>query len=354
MENKKCYKFPSIEQFRHAIQNVTYKARFRGYDEQDEPIFEDCELPTLTYRGTVKLHGTNAGVVYIFNQLTHEYEVQAQSRENVITPVKDNAGFASFVHGVDTEALLGQIMKKVGNIGYTPEVIRVYGEWCGGNIQKGVALNGLDKMFVVVAIKIDEEWLGHDKLKGIKSKEEKIYNILDYPVWDFEIDFNKPKEAAERIARVVDLVEKECPVGKAFGNDGIGEGIVLTCLNEGYTGSRFWFKAKGEEHAKGGKKGGKKNKVAVDIERVNTIKALVETIVPESRLVQGLDYLRQNDLELSKKSTGPYLKWLYEDTIKEELDTISGNGFEPKDVSTEIQKYGRDWFFKKTDELVGL
>src|SRR3990170_1416693 len=45
-----------------------------------------------------------------------------QSRENIITPEKDNAGFAMF------------------------------GEWCGGGIQKGVALNQLLKMFVIFGI----------------------------------------------------------------------------------------------------------------------------------------------------------------------------------------------------------
>lgn len=350
----KVYKFPSIEQFRHAIKNVEFKARYRGKDENDEPIFEDCDLPTLTYRATVKLHGTNAGIVYVWNHLTHEYEVQFQSRENIITPLKDNAGFATFGSTINTEALLGQVMKAVGNIGYTPEVVRVYGEWCGGNIQKGVALNGLDKMFVIFAIKIDEVWLTHEQLLSIKSEEERIYNILKFPVWDFEVDFNNPKDAAERIARVVDQVEAECPAGKVFGNEGIGEGIVLTCIDPAYTGSKFWFKAKGEKHAKSGKGDKKKNKVAVDIERVNSIKALVEKIVPESRLVQGLDHLKQNDLEISRKSTGPYLKWLYADVVKEELDTITGNGFEPKEISGEINNYGKTWFFKQIDELVGL
>jgi hypothetical protein len=330
---------------------VTFQARYRGKDENDEMIFEDCELPTLTYRATVKLHGTNAGIIYTFNELTHEYETQFQSRSNIITPVKDNAGFATFASTINTEGLLAQVMKAVGDIGYTPEVVRVYGEWCGGNIQKGVALNGLDKMFVIFAIKVDDRWLTHNELLNIKSEEERVYNILKFPVWDFEIDFNNPKEAAESIARVVDQVEASCPAGKAFGNDGVGEGVVLTCLNEGYTGSKFWFKAKGEKHAKSGK-GDKKNKVAVDIERVNNIKALVETIVPESRLVQGLDYLKQNDKEISRKSTGDYLKWLYEDVVKEELDTIVGNGFEPKEISGEISNYGRTWFFKQVDELV--
>ena len=347
---QKMHKFPSIEQFRHVIKNVEWKARFRGYDENEEPIFEDCELPTLTFRATVKLHGTNAGIVYTFNELTHEYEVHTQSRKNIITPTKDNAGFATYVHSINTEGMLAQIMKAVGDIGYTPEVVKVFGEWCGGNIQKGVAINGLDKMFVIFAIKIDDRWLTHDEMINIKSEDEKVYNILKYPVWDFDIDFNKPKEAAERIARVVEQVEKECPVGKAFGEEGIGEGIVLTCLNPEYAGSKFWFKAKGDEH----KVVKTKEKVPVDMERVNSIKELTSTLVTEARLEQGLDYLRQEGLEASRKSTGPYLKWLFDDIIKEELDTIVENGFEPKDVSTEIQKYGREWFFTKIDELVGL
>ena len=341
-------KFTDIGQFRNAIGSITRTYRFAGLDENGDAILDPMAIPpVITFTGTVKLHGSNAGVAMDKDDL-----IWYQSKTNVITPEKDNAGFAFFA---DTrkdifKSYIDEI--KIDN-DITDETVIIYGEWCGGSIQKGVAINGLDKMFVIFAIKVDNEWLSHDKLINVKSNDEKIYNILQYPVYDFEINFNNPKEAAERIASVVDQVEQECPVGRAFGNEGIGEGIVLTCLNEGYSGSKFWFKVKGEKHAKSGKKDGKV-KVAVDIERVNTIKALVETIVPESRLVQGLDYLRQNDLELSKKSTGSYLKWLYEDTIKEELDTITGNGFEPKDVSTEIQKYAKDWFFQKTDELVGL
>ena len=345
------HKFPSIEQFRHAIQSVAYRARFIGTDKNDEPIFDEgIELPTLTYRGTVKLHGTNAGIIFHFNELTHNYEVHAQSRSNIITPVKDNAGFATFTHALNTEGLLSQIMTRVGDIGYTPEVIKVYGEWCGGNIQKGVAINGLDKMFVIFAIKIDEGWLPHSILQKIKSTDEKVYNILDYPVYDIEIDFKNPKEAAERIGRIVDQIEKECPVGKAFGNSGIGEGIVFTCLDERYQGSRYWFKAKGDEH----KTVKTKEKVAVDVERVNNIKELVSTIVTEARLKQGLDYLNEEGLEVSRKSTGAYLKWVVADVMKEELDTIIENGFEPKELNGEISKVGRDWFFTELDKEVGL
>ena len=75
---KKVYKMPSIEQFRNVIQEVTHRARYRGEDEQNQPIYEDCELPTLTFRGSVKMHGTNAGIVYLWNPLAFEYEMHAQ------------------------------------------------------------------------------------------------------------------------------------------------------------------------------------------------------------------------------------------------------------------------------------
>ncbi len=44
-------KFPSIEQFRHAVRAVRDRASFNG-----------TPVPTLRFRGTVKLHGTNAGI----------------------------------------------------------------------------------------------------------------------------------------------------------------------------------------------------------------------------------------------------------------------------------------------------
>lgn len=346
---RKVHKFGSIEQFRTAIKEVTHKARFRGKEENGEPIYEDCPLPTLSYHGTVKLHGTNAGMVWIWNELTHEYEFQAQSRKHILTPQKDNNGFAAFAHTVDTEAILAQVMK-VFNEGYTPEIVKVFGEWCGGNIQKGVGLNKLDKMYVIFDVKIDNIRLDNEKLETIKLPDSKVYNILDYPTYDIEIDFNNPKEAAERMAKLVDEVEKECPVAKAFGSEGIGEGIVWRGVTEGYTESRFWFKTKGEEH----QSSGTKEKVPVDIERVNSMNEMVDNFVTESRLLQGIDYLKEEGLGLERKNLGPYLKWVYNDILKEELDTIMGNGFEPKEISGTISNKARAWFFEKENEGLEL
>lgn len=348
---KKHHSFPSIEQFRHIVQQVQYRTHFIGNDDQGNPLFNtELPLPKLTFRGTVKLHGTNAGIIYTWNPEKFMYEFHAQSRTNIITPTSDNAGFAAFAHTINTEMLLSQVMKAVPNLGYTPEVVKIYGEWCGGNIQKGVALNGLEKMFVIFAIKIDEMWLDDNSLSNIKIPESRVYNILDYPTYDIEIDFNNPKEAADKLAEFTTAVEKECPVGKAFGKVGVGEGIVYHCITKGWEGSRYWFKIKGDDH----KVSKTKEKVPVNIERVNSMNELIENFLTEARLFQGISYLKENGLELSQKSTGSYLKWIYEDIIKEELDTIMGNGFEPKEISGPISNKARKWFFEKLNESVGL
>ena len=350
---KKMYKFPSIEQYRTAIHQINHRARYNGDDENGDAIYDTTEglMPTLQYRGTVKLHGTNAGIVFIWNPLSFEYEMHAQSRTNIITPQKDNAGFAAFAYTSDSKELLTLIEKAFGSdAGYTPEVIRVYGEWCGGNIQKGVALNGLDKMFVIFAIKVDNVWINDEQLATIKLPEKRIYNILDYPSYTITIDFNNPEQSTNQLVELTNKVEAECPVGKAFGNDGIGEGIVWRCITEGWTQSRYWFKVKGEKH----QSSKTKTLAPVDIERVNGIKELVSNLVTESRLEQGLDQLRMEKLELTRKNIGFFLKWIVSVIIKEELDTIMGNGFEPKDIQGQISKVARDWFFQKEMENVGL
>ena len=130
----------------------------------------------------------------------------------------------------------------------------------------------------------------------------------------------------------------------------VSEGIVWTCIDIGWTQSRFWFKTKGELH-KGTKT---KEKVPVDIERVNNMKELVETVVTEPRLLQGLDYLREQGLEFSRKNLGAYLKWVFNDVIKEELDTIMENGFEPKEISGAISTRARNWFFEKENDNIGM
>jgi len=79
---KKHIKFPSIEQFRTVVSNVNRHFNFVGLDENGDAIYDPTlPKPVITFKGTVKLHGTNAGVS--FNNIGGLW---AQSRENIITP----------------------------------------------------------------------------------------------------------------------------------------------------------------------------------------------------------------------------------------------------------------------------
>lgn len=50
--------FPSIDQFSHVRRNILWKAQYCGQDANNEPIMDrTATMPTLSYEGTVKLHG---------------------------------------------------------------------------------------------------------------------------------------------------------------------------------------------------------------------------------------------------------------------------------------------------------
>jgi tRNA-binding EMAP/Myf-like protein len=111
---------------------------------------------TITYRAKIKLHGTNAAV-----QITTEGRVAAQKRSQIITPKSDNAGFAAWVEN---------------NLEYfsalkTTENITIFGEWCGSNIQKGVAISQLNrKVFAVFAIQIGDDVTTIKKTRSASRK----------------------------------------------------------------------------------------------------------------------------------------------------------------------------------------
>jgi hypothetical protein len=340
-------KFPHVEQFRNVIRRVKEVTRYAGKDENGEVIFNSAPLPKLKFHGTTKLHGTNAGVG-ILNDGTQ----WAQSRENIITPEKDNAGFATFAY--KNREFFASVKN---NFGYGETLYNgfvIYGEWCGKGIQKGVAVSELEKMFVVFGIKLlssDPEtrpntWVCDDAVKELIGHNEdiRIFNIFEFGTWELEIDFDYPELSSNKMIELTEEVEKECPVGKYFGVSSVGEGIVWKCRTEPYVGGDFMFKVKGEKHSVSKVK----TLAAVDVEKVNSIKECVDKIITENRLNQGLDHLRTNHLEIVPQNLGVFIKWVTSDAIREELDTIIESGLIPKDVGSVASKVARDWFFRTT------
>ena len=333
-------KFPSIEQFRNVIHHVKASHHYVGKDEAGQPIYDHTrELPTLRFQGTVKLHGTNAAVVYDFASR----ELSYQSRERVLTLEQDNAGFMAAQ--MKNEAAWLEFL----NTMFYPGVakVAVYGEWCGQGIQKGVAISELPKMFVIFAAKficIDgiQFWSGPLSEEAEFTNIPGVRDIEEFPMWELDIDFANPELAQNRMIEITEAVENECPVGRAFGVSGIGEGVVWTCITPGWEGTRF--KVKGEKHSASKVK----TLAAVDVEAIQALKDFVDATVTEQRLEQGLDNLVREQLKpLEMTSMGDFIRWVYNDVVKEEADTIVASGFDPKELGGPIANKARPWFTKR-------
>lgn len=84
----------------------------------------------------------------------------------------------------------------------------------------------------------------------------------------------------------------------------------------------------------------------VDVQKVENVREFIEITVTPGRLEQGLQVLKERKIPLEQQSTGIYLKWLVEDIITEELDTLVKNGLCAKDVNSAISNAGRAFWFK--------
>ena len=213
----------------------------------------------------------------------------------------------------------------------------IYGEWCGGNIQKGVAINGLEKMFVIFGIKVDDNWI--ELPNDLYDNEIGIYNILQFQTYEVEIDFNNPELSQNKIIEMTLSVEDSCPVGRFFGKEGVGEGIVFTCT----TNQDLKFKSKGEKHSSSKVK----TLNAIDTESMKCVNEFIELAVTENRLEQGISFFKENNIEVDSKNTGQFLGWIVKDVLKEEKDTLEASGLNEKQVKNAIVTKARIWFLNK-------
>lgn len=262
-----------------------------------------------------------------------------QSRENLIDEVKDNAGFAHWV------AKEGHLLREL--ILSSRFDVVVFGEWCGGSIQKGVAINQLPKMFVVFGMKLIledgvSEWLDSSR---IQNSEINVHNISRSPFFSVEVDLNRPDKAIEQMTAWVDEIDLSCPFGKLFGVDGHGEGLVFR--PEGSHDYGQAFKVKGESHSKS-----KVRKLpTVDVERMNNIQQAVETHCHEDRLEQGWNAIIQSEADKVPQKIADFIRWVVNDLWEEESDSIRASDISRKDIGAAVSKKAARWFQTKLKEI---
>lgn len=363
---KRHISFPEIEQFRSVVHNVKHKTSYCGKDADGNAIHDyNIPCPVLKFMGTVKLHGTNSAVV------RDENEMWVQSRENLIEPGKDNAGFAMWVHSKQEtfNKLFASCYRHINCDKTIPltafPTVAIYGEWCGAGIQKNMAISSLPKMFVIFSIAIvnttinsegitcnNKTWLTKEQIGKIytdSNTSDVLRTIFDFPHWYIDIDFNKPQEYQNQLTDMTLAVEAECPVGKQLGAIGIGEGIVWKCITEPFLDSGFWFKVKGEKHSKTKVK----TLAPVDVEKINSINLLAEKLTPEWRLEQmcskTFDILNGGKLDI--KGMGEFIKNTMADILKEEIDTVAASGFNTKEITSPISKRCREYLTEQLKDF---
>jgi CxxC motif-containing protein len=328
--------FTEINQFRNVIREVKSHWDYQGKDNNGNTIYlHDKPYPTLKFRGTVKNHGTNSAIVKYKNWdnddnlLVPMYKYEFQSRERVLTLTEDNCGFMN-------EMFNKNYIKLFENIKFE-KYCAIYGEWCGKGIQKGVAISELPKMFIIFAVKIDDIYQDIENFKHLKIEEERIFNILQFKTYSIDIDFNQPELIQNKLIELTTEVGNECPVGKYFGVNGIGEGIVWEYINDK---KRYIFKVKDERH----QNSKVKTLTTIDVEAIKNINEFIEYAVTENRLLQGVDKMKELNLPIDIKSTADYLKWIYNDVVKEENDTIIANSIDIKKIGGAISTKARKFW----------
>jgi len=323
-------RFTEIEQFRHMVKKVE---RLYRYEQIGEEWVYNYKLPVpkLSFTGTCKLHGTNAGIHRKDHKITY------QSRNNEITVEEDNIGFARFISEIP-EFLVHYLFDEI-SIKEKDEVV-IFGEWIGPRIQGGCGINLLpEKQFVIFGAKLNGEYV-KNKI-DLCLQEHRIYNILDIPSYHITIDFDNLPSMSNLISDMVDKVDKECPWALKFGHKGFGEGIVFTC-DEFPNNESLWFKSKGTSH-KGGN-GKKRTVVEIDPIVQKSIDDFVEYAVTLGRLDQGVEYLTEQHLEIEMKSIGKFLQWIAKDINKEEYDTLEASDLTWKEVAKGVNNKAKRWF----------
>jgi hypothetical protein len=331
MHNFNHISYNSIEQFRTQMRDLK-KAKNNS----------NFEIPNkIEFIGTIKLHGTNCAVCY-----SNKTGIYCQSRNNIISLTKDMQGFCFFVEKnkkifEDFFHILSDRYKIDLDI-YT---LSLYGEWCGENIQKGVALMKLPKCFAIFDCKVsnisDSKFISYwlQNLSGISSDENRIYNIYDFELFKITISIDDYGEAQQQLTEYTNYVENNCPFAKKLGVEGIGEGIVWRYWY--CNGQRCIFKTKGEEH----KVTKEKVLIPINTEKMENVKEFVNNCCTINRFNQALEYIYKINPESILYNSTPkmsdvqvIINWIRDDILKEEIDTILENNFTMKEIIPEISK----------------
>lgn len=188
--------------------------KIEEYENQIDYWDIEVEDNNNFYANGILVHNSNAGVT-----LSQNGELTAQSRERELTLTSDNAGFCLWMN---QESHKNFFLEKLKSLIEPDDIsITVFGEWAGGNIQKGVAVCNLPKqlyVFSVCHLKQDGTRVYSNNLITLfDDKKLGVYNLLQFEHECINIDFEKTDSYINKFVEEAEKIGDVCPVGKKFG-----------------------------------------------------------------------------------------------------------------------------------------
>lgn len=316
------------------------------------------------YRGTIKLHGTNATLVFRDSSTTPTY----QSRNRIITLADDNQGTVAHLPAAVVAPLVREITRIHGSPRF--DEIMLAGELCGVGIQHGAAVATMPRFFCVFGIRIDGVWVDMARYASVAVPEARVYNIMNYRTWEVKISLAGDTSAVYRqMMAYTEEVGKRCPFAEKFVDAegaqvvGPGEGIVWTLIPEdGHDASVKTtltnFKTKTDVFMTTSRAPKKSASVTAskalqnqaDVDASLCAARFVEYAVGKRRLEQGIEYMREMRRPLEKQNVGEFLKWVVEDTVREEVGVMIEMGADEKIVRKLMARRAGKFWVKMCDE----
>jgi hypothetical protein len=333
-------------------------------EKTGEPVFGPSNVkpdPLVTFRGTIKNHGSNMGIRFKIED-GKLIDALAQSRNRVLGRDGGHFGFVDKLHCIWLKD--DEFVDYVLAFGKEHDLqdFTVFGEAAGRGIQKGVGVAGLEKFFYVFDIydNVKEEYLPLEVKKQFKFHKYRIVNAQEFESYTVVLyldDMEKTQKQLDQMNALTADVEKECPITthmlELFGEERpkcmTGEGIVWESLD-----GKHRFKTKGDKHSRGGKGGGSK-KATIDPVLAKDIKTWVERTCNMDRINQAFEVRKEltGKDELEMKDMGELIRWIVTDILKEESDTLPPlpPEFDMKPIRTELSNYSRKIFMNKLQTL---
>ena len=311
-------KFQHIEYFNEFI----YKLQRDAYKINQDKI---------TLKGITKINGTNVSIVF------DDDEVRLQGR-NLLLKIN---------------WLRLQLRKYISEY----NTVIVYGEYAGDKIGEKIATSYFKMFFAPFCIRIINRKERTDKIiipENLKLWNEE-YRIFGNFKPDFEIEVNIKENLnwlKEKVLEYTSIYKNKCLFCEKLGLSNrlnleynCGEGIVwhYELNNEIY-----FFKSKIEKF----QSKAQKSNLEKNLKLLQELDFIKDNLITESRMKQGLEYLKELSLRETMSNIKIFINWVIEDCLREDKIFIENNNLNLKNVKKVVGNSASEWYQKYIGTIV--